>query len=76
MNGNREHFVLSETTTIKSLLLRHPKALPVLLDRGIPVSCANSTIAAAARACGLAPEVLMADLAEALVQNTPASLTE
>ncbi len=69
MDSFKEDLVLSETTTIKHLLLCHPQVLPVLLDRGVPVSCANGTIAEAARACGLAPKVLVADLAKALVRH-------
>ncbi len=62
-------FTFSETSAIKDLLLRHPQALRVLLNRGVPVSCAGGTIAEAARACGVAPRALLADLAAALVRH-------
>ncbi len=76
MTGYKGRFVLSETATIKDLLLCHPDALPVLLDRRVPVSCANGTIAEAARACGLAPKVLLADLARVLVQSASGQMTD
>ena len=71
MGAHKTNFTLSETSTIKDLLLCHPQALQVLLRRGIPVSCARGTIAEAARACGVAPQILLADLAAALVRHVP-----
>ena len=76
MNDSKEDFVLSETATIKDLLLCHPQVIQVLLDRGVPVSCANGTIAQAARACGLAPEALVAELAEVLLRYSLHEETE
>ncbi|MDO8690375.1 MAG: hypothetical protein Q7R39_10270 [Dehalococcoidia bacterium] len=62
-----EGITLSENSSIKELLLRHPQALRVLLDRGVPVSCAGGTVAEAARVCGVAPRTLLADLGAVLV---------
>lgn len=71
MSGQNVSFSLCETSTIKDLLMCQPEALQVLLDREVPVSCANGTIAEAARACGLHPETLLADLASVLDRNVP-----
>ena len=71
MGARNPNVTFSETSAIKDLLLCHPQALRVLLDRGVPVSCADGTVAEAARACGVAPQTLLADLAAALVRHVP-----
>jgi hypothetical protein len=57
---------VEETSRIKELLLSYPRALRVLLRRGVPVSCAEGTIADAARTCGLSPAALTAEIRAAL----------
>ncbi len=53
---------VDETTSLRELLRRHPRAIRVLIDRDVPISCAGGSIGDAARACGVAPETLLAEL--------------
>ncbi len=65
---------IGETTTIKDMLLSHPRALRVLLDLGVPSSCAQGTVADAARACSLAPTVFLAELQAGLTGSGSAAV--
>jgi hypothetical protein len=56
---------IDERMTIRELLRRHPEALRVLLRHSVPVACAEGTIADAARACGMAPGELIAQIVRA-----------
>lgn len=60
---------IGETTIVKELLLAHPEALRVLLDRQVPVTCANGTVADAARASGLSAAVLVTEIWAAIVRH-------
>lgn len=62
MIADDRRMLIQETSTIKELLLAYPKALRVLVDRQVPVSCAAGTVADAALACGLIPSALVAEL--------------
>lgn len=62
MNEAKSLTVLSETTTIRELLLAHPRALRILIDRGVPATCASGTIRDAARKSGLPASILLAEL--------------
>ncbi len=60
---NRRNLLpIEENTTLKELLLTYPKALRVLVDRQVPITCARGTVADAARACGLPSTALLAQL--------------
>ncbi len=53
---------IGERTSLRELLQRHPKAIHVLIERDVPISCAGGSIADAARACGMAASTLLAEL--------------
>lgn len=62
MRNREEPLQIEEETTIKEVLLCCPRALRVILDRKVPATCGHSTIREAARAAGIAPSLLLADL--------------
>lgn len=76
MSEHGSSFPLSETSKVKDLIMYHPDLLRVLLDRGVPVSCAGGTIAEAARACGMRPQILLGHLEAALARSLADTPTE
>jgi hypothetical protein len=73
MNGLRQELVLQETTSLKELLLAHPRALRVIIDRKVPITCSGGSIGDAARASGIATEQLLAEFRKAIDQSGPAA---
>ena len=63
---------IEQTTTIKELLLTHPSALRVLVDRQVPVTCSECPIAEAARAAGLSPSTLLVEIRVAVEREAEA----
>ena len=60
-------------TTIREVIADCPSALGVIIERGIPVSCADRTVEDAARIAGLDADRLLADLRAAQQRTeTPA----
>jgi hypothetical protein len=68
--------VVVETTGLRELLQQHPKAIRVLLDRDVPISCAGGTVGDAARACGVPSATLVSDLLACIEDGRSISETD
>lgn len=63
---------IGPTTTIRELLMAHPEVLRVLVDRQVPASCAEGSIAEAARASGWSPSALLVGIRAAVESRAAA----